>query len=666
MISRVFYILFFSLALFEVVGQTNEEVIALRKKVELSKNTEDTSRFADLILLSKYLSKNDFQAAYKYSIESEQIAKKLKRIDLQIDALNGIADAFWYTAKYDEAFNFYYKAYVLADSIHNKRETARSLYNLGWLSCIDQKKYEDIVYLYRSLKISKEIKNTDAILNAYNAIGDCYLHKYQDLRLRSDFDSTIFYFEAAIDFARKTKQYKQLTIFYSNLGDLFYFIKDYPTAKFYHQNSLDRYRLNRGDVSVAYVYFKIALCDFELGNKQQALKVIEESYKIFKASGQRDSELDALQNLAMAYYDLEDYKVAVDYYDKYIKLKADIDRTTYSNSLKGMEGSSNLEKANAKMMQLQQTNEIEELKNKRKTTYISFLIGVAFIIVIIAYLLFRQNKLRQNSNIQLQNQNKIISEKKHEIEQSIEYAKGIQTSFLPDKELLDIFLPSNFIFYQPKDIVSGDFYWFQTSKNKKQILIACADSTGHGVPGALMSMVGINMLQQFCGTEKLHPPAMILKNLNNEIKNALKQNSEQSKQRDGMDIGLIHLDLENNKLLFSGANRPLYIIRNKELMELKATKSAIGGFTKYNQEFEESEFQLKKGDMVVMTTDGYADQFGGESGKKLMTKKLKNFLMEVSHLSSEEQFSQIESGFNNWKGKYDQVDDVCIIGITVV
>jgi tetratricopeptide (TPR) repeat protein len=196
-----------------------------------------------------------------------------------------------------------------------------------------------------------------------------------------------------------------------------------------------------------------------------------DSYKVFKRSGQRDQELEALENIAYAYYELKDYKTAVEYYDQFSKLKADIDKTTYANNLKGMETSSNLEKAKAKMLQLQQSNEIEELKNKRKTTYISFLGGVALIIIVIAYLLFRQNKLKQSSNLQLQDQNKIISEKKHEIEQSIEYAKGIQTSFLPDKKHLNDLLPNNFIFYQPKDIVSGDFYWFETSENKNKYLL---------------------------------------------------------------------------------------------------------------------------------------------------------------------------------------------------
>lgn len=663
MISKSVHIFLFCITFFGLYAQTKEDINVVRKRVDQNKNQEDTLHLKDLLRLSNYYIKNDLQASLKYFTESEKLAKKLKRIDYQIDAMNGIADAFWYIAKYDKAFDYYYKAYHLADSINDRSETALSLYNLGWLSCIDQKNYKDIAYLYRSLQLYKDLKDDSGFLDVYNAIGLSYSHKYRDQGQKIDFDSAVYYLKGGIDLARKSKQYRKITVYYSNLGDLFYFIKDYSTAKFYHESSRDQYRLKRDTVSIVSVDYRIALCDFALYKKPESLKIIVDSYKIFKRSGQRDQELEALENIAYAYYELKDYKTAVDYYDQFSKLKADIDKTTYANNLKGMETSSNLEKAKAKMLQLQQSNEIEELKNKRKTTYISFLGGVALIIIVIAYLLFRQNKLKQSSNLQLQDQNKIISEKKHEIEQSIEYAKGIQTSFLPDKKHLNDLLPNNFIFYQPKDIVSGDFYWFETSENKKQVLIACADSTGHGVPGALMSMVGINMLQQFCGNEKLHPPAIILKNLNNEVKNALKQNTEQNKQRDGMDIALINLNLETNTLIYSGANRPLYLIKGNELTEIKPTKFAIGGFTNYNQEFEQNEIQLDRGDMVVMTTDGYADQFGGDNGKKLMTKRLKEILLESKQLSCEEQYQKIESTFNNWKGEFDQVDDVCVIGI---
>ncbi len=387
------------------------------------------------------------------------------------------------------------------------------------------------------------------------------------------------------------------------------------------------------------------------------------SYNVFKRSGQSDLELDALENIAIAYYDLKEYEVAVSYYDLYTKLKTDIDKTTYSNNLKGLETSRNLEKANAEMIQLQQSNEIEELKNKRKTYYISILSGIGLIVVFIAYLLYRRNKLKQDSNKKLQAQNRIILEKTHEIEQSIKYAKGIQTTFLPEKEVLDELLPDNFIYFQPKDIVSGDFYWFKASADKKKILIACADCTGHGVPGALMSMVGINILQQIFSNHKSIAPASILKNLNNEIKHSLKQNTEQNKQRDGMDISLVCFDLETNKLLYSGANRSLFLIKNGELMEIKPNKCAIGGYTEYNAEFEQTEISLDKGDMFVMSTDGYADQFGGKEGKKFMTRNFKSLVQSIHKLNKSEQYYQIRNTFDQWRGGFDQVDDVCVIGV---
>jgi serine phosphatase RsbU (regulator of sigma subunit) len=164
---------------------------------------------------------------------------------------------------------------------------------------------------------------------------------------------------------------------------------------------------------------------------------------------------------------------------------------------------------------------------------------------------------------------------------------------------------------------------------------------------------------------KILSPGLILKYLNAEIKNSLKQNSDQSTQRDGMDIVLIHLDPTMRKLTYSGANRPLYVVRNKEVTEYKATKHAIGGFTKYDQVFEEKTIDLEGGDFICLSTDGYADQFGGPNGKKLMTRKLKDFLTEVYLLSAHEQKAKLEQAFNNWKGQQAQVDDVCLIGFKV-
>jgi serine phosphatase RsbU (regulator of sigma subunit) len=662
MIIRIFHILLFSVLSFSLFGQRMDKIRQVQARLKTAQH--DTARAADLILLSKLFFKVDHKQALKYYEEGNALAAKLGRTDLRISAFNALADGYWYAAQYDNAFNYYYKAYQLADSVNNKEEICLSLYNLGWLSCIDQKNYKDMNYLYRSLQLAIELKDEFGVIRAHNALGDAYSLKFQDLRDKKDFDSSVFYLKNGLDLSRKTKRYTHMNTFYVNLGDLFYSVKDYKTARFYCANALDSYRLKGDSADLIYVVYKIALCDYALGKRKDALKIFKNAYEYFQGTGNRDSELEVLGSLSKLYYDLGSYKEAYEYYDKYAKLKSDIDRRSYTTSLKGMENSRDLEKANTSVIQLKQSNEIQELKNKRKTIFISVLILIGLVIVVIAYLLFRQNKLRQVTNLKLKEQNKIISDKKLEIEQSIEYAKGIQTAFLPAKEGLGLLIKESFILYRPKDVISGDFYWYLSCEDQNGILIACADCTGHGVPGALMSMVGINVLQQLSVERKMRSPALILKYLNAEIKNSLKQNTDQSVQRDGMDIALIYFDISSQKLIYAGANRPLYIIRNKEVIEYKATKHAIGGFTKYDQTFEEIKIDLQKGDLICLSTDGYADQFGRD-GKKFMTKKLKTLLAQISHLSAADQKAQLESVFNNWKGLQEQVDDVCLIGLKV-
>jgi serine phosphatase RsbU (regulator of sigma subunit) len=659
-------VIYFSIfILFSVLSYPQDLAVIEKLKAELKVEKSDTAKIAGLLKLSNKLYKASPNESMKYSFEALRMAKKINRSDLQIKALNKLGDGFWFQTDYNNAYSYYYQAYQISDSIQDEKSVSVSLYNLGWLSCIQQHNFKDISYLYKSLQISLKNKDDFMVMQDYNALGTSYTEMFGVTKLKSHFDSSVLYLKRGLDFARNIKYYKSVPTFNVNLGDLFFNAKDFKSSQFYYNNAFDLYRANGDSINTKYSLFKCGKCDFELGDLKKALMICELSYDYFKKREFHEYEVESLLSLAKIYYKMGDYKKAYDFYELYVKGQLELDKKSMTISLSSIENKHSLDKSEASVLQLTQAKEIQELKNKRKTIYISLLISVGIVIVIIAYLLFRQNKIKQESNSQLTEQNKIIREKKEEIEQSIQYAKGIQTSFLPDVELLDIFLPNNFIFYQPKDVVSGDFYWFQTSKDKKQILLACADCTGHGVPGALMSMVGINMLQQFCGIEKLHRPSTILKNLNNEIKNSLKQNSDQNKQRDGMDIALIRLDLNESKMVYSAANRSLYILRNKEVLELKPTKSAIGGYTQFDQIFEEQEFTLHKGDLIIMTTDGFADQFGGAEGKKYMTKKFKDLLISVNGLSSKDQHAAIQSAFNTWKGNYDQVDDVCVVGINV-
>ncbi len=260
---------------------------------------------------------------------------------------------------------------------------------------------------------------------------------------------------------------------------------------------------------------------------------------------------------------------------------------------------------------------------------------------------------RQKSEIELKNR---------DILDNLQYAKRIQEAILPEIKLIYQTLQDSFIIYLPKDIVSGDFYSF--SQKNENVIIAAADCTGHGVTGAFMSMIGTSLLNQIINEQGVTQPAQILKNLNAGIIDALKQSEGEKEIHDGMDIALCSLDLKNSKLIYSGANRPLWIFKNGEMSMIKPSKSAIGGYQSARKEdFTQHEIPLSKGDTIYLFTDGYADQFGGTEGKKLLSKRFREMLKEIQHLSMSEQEKYLLKAFHEWKGNVGQVDDVLVIGV---
>ncbi|HNP47232.1 MAG TPA: SpoIIE family protein phosphatase [Bacteroidia bacterium] len=255
-----------------------------------------------------------------------------------------------------------------------------------------------------------------------------------------------------------------------------------------------------------------------------------------------------------------------------------------------------------------------------------------------------------------------LETKNRDILDNLNYARRIQSAILPETQLIYKTLADSFILYIPKDIVSGDFYTF--SQKDKQVIISAADCTGHGVTGAFMSMIGSSLLNQIVNERGITQPAQILNQLNSGIAEALKQN--ENDVNDGMDIALCSIDLNNLYLEFSGANRPLWIIRNGEWSEIKADKMAIGGF-RINREsvFTNHRMQLQKGDSLYLFTDGFADQFGGPSGKKMLSMRFREFLLTLQNIPMKEQEQILSRFFNDWKKNMDQVDDVLVIGIRV-
>lgn len=263
---------------------------------------------------------------------------------------------------------------------------------------------------------------------------------------------------------------------------------------------------------------------------------------------------------------------------------------------------------------------------------------------------------------ELEKKNALIAEKNKEMMDSLNYAKRLQAAILPRKEEIQKTFDGFFIFYQPKDVVSGDFYFFEKAGNKT--IIAAADCTGHGVAGAIMSMVGTSLLKQIIIEKNILDPAEILDQLNSGVIESFKQSENES--NDGMDIILCSFDMDKMELSFSGANRPLYLIRDSELMVFPSDKYPIGGMQiEHHDSYSKQLIALKKNDLLYMFTDGYADQFGGKLGKKLMTKNFKELLMNINEQSMEQQCKNLQQHIHDWMGDHEQVDDIMVIGIRI-
>jgi serine phosphatase RsbU (regulator of sigma subunit) len=317
----------------------------------------------------------------------------------------------------------------------------------------------------------------------------------------------------------------------------------------------------------------------------------------------------------------------------------------------------------------------EELKHQKQQRNLS-LLGVALLgIMVIA--VFWGYKQKQRSNVLLKEKNETIEAQKHlveeknkEITDSINYAKRLQKAILASEKTMHNVFNESFILYKPKDIVSGDFYWIlhiEDKPIKKNIFaFAAADCTGHGVPGAFMSMLNSTLLNQTTYNPNINTPADALNFLNQELPKNLRSADGTENIQDGMDIAFCLVDLNKNTLKYAGANNPCWLVRNKELIELKPLKQAITASTEYEKKkFVDQELTLQKGDSIYIFTDGYADQFGGPGGKKFKYKTLNELLISINHEPFARQRQILEDQFNKWKGDLEQVDDVLIMGIKI-
>jgi serine phosphatase RsbU (regulator of sigma subunit)/Tfp pilus assembly protein PilF len=687
----------------------------------LKTTQNDTTRINTLNTLAWELKSNNPDTAILLSTSALELAQKNKWQKGEGNSCQKLGVFNWLKSNYAVALDYYFKALKIRESIDDKIGISKTVGNIGIIYYNQGNYPKALEYYFKALKMDEELGDKNGIKADFENIGLVYDNQgdysksldyhFKALKLNNemgdkygvanslgnmaiiyneqkDYPKALEYYFKALKIGEELGDenliYKQL----GNIGILYFGQKDYHTALYYHfkvvkiaeeledKNGIAAMMSNIGFI---YIYFK----KYKLA-EDYLLKALVLSEKI-KALDQ--ASLIEL-HLTDLYTQTNQPAKAFEHYKKYIAAKDSIFNEENTKKIVRSEMNFNFQKKEAMATAEQEKKDAIALQEKQKQRVITYAISMGlFLVLLLAVFIFRGYKQKQKANFLLTDKNKIIEEKNKEITDSINYAKRIQQAKLPKKEEIYAHLSQSFILFKPKDIVSGDFYFFHSSQqpttNNQQLFIAAADCTGHGVPGAFMSMIGSEKLND--AVLQSSDTSEILKLLNKGIKTSLHQSESQDSTRDGMDIALCSIDLENNTVRYAGANRPLWIIRkmengkltidnetsqqpttnNQQLIEIKATKKAIGGFTEDNQHFDTHEINVSKGDTLYIFTDGYADQFGGEGRKKFMTKRFKDTLLEIQNKTMQEQEQHLDNVIENWKAGIEQIDDILVIGIRI-
>jgi serine phosphatase RsbU (regulator of sigma subunit) len=609
----------------------------------------------------------DPDTTLKYAKEMLKLGLKMKYDNVIMDSYGQLGDAYWYMNNFDKAGEFYFLMLQMAEHLKDKKRLARAYYNIGWMKCVQNDQFEDRAYLLNALKMYRELGDTTGMFAVCNGLGGMY-----NSQIRTDrkfADSSEKYYSWVISVLEMKHRPIDLTI-QSNYAGLLVNMKKYSEAKKLATQLRDE-SLKRGDSSFyATSLTTLSRAYLFTDSGAKAKKLLQEAVPILQRAKRYETLVSAYYTLSEIYKGEKKFEKALEYYEMCMMAQDSIETDEYELNLKEKEAQYQIMKKEESIQALEHENELSVLKNKQSDYIIYSLGAVALLIVIISINLFRANrsklevnKLLNEKNLLIEDQKRVVDERNHDVTNSINYAKRIQEAVLPAKEIKYKLFPDAFVLFLPKDIVSGDFYWFGERNGKR--LISAIDCTGHGVPGAFMSLIGNTFLHEAVNEKGITEPAKILDDMKRSIIAALKQSAVVESAKDGMDMALLSFDDKKGTVEFAGAYNPCWLVRNGELTEFKGDKKPIGYYMGNDSPFTNTEIKIQKGDCFYIFSDGYADQFGGEKGKKLKEKQLKEILLSCHELPMAEQEKILLDKFQKWKGKLEQVDDVCLIGVRV-
>jgi len=420
----------------------------------------------------------------------------------------------------------------------------------------------------------------------------------------------------------------------------------------------------------------LARINFEKGNVAKAKELALRSLTVANELKFPSNIRGAAETLYLVYQQENKPAQALEMYTLYIQMRDSInnEQTRKASLKKQFQIEFDDKEKEVKLVAAAEKKIIEEKaeeERKRKNIIIYSVILGLLLVCVFSVFIFRSLQKNKKANViitkqkaEVEAQKHLIEEHQKEIMDSINYAKRIQFALLSSDTLLENNLPEHFVLFKPKDVVSGDFYW--ATPTPDGFVYITGDCTGHGVPGAFMSLLNISKLSQTIIENKITRPDQILNNVRKEIIEALNPAGSKTESKDGMDAILCKLDLKKQKLEYAAANNSFYVIRNGGIVNCKADKMPVGKGHDDSIPFAYNEMQLEKGDVIYTFTDGYADQFGGPKGKKFKYKQLEELLLKICGMEMAVQKQELEKEFELWKRDLEQVDDVCVMGVRIV
>ncbi|MDF2452319.1 MAG: protein serine/threonine phosphatase [Bacteroidota bacterium] len=576
------------------------------------------------------------------------------------------------------ALEYYHKALKIQEEINDKSEIAMSLNDIGYLYTNQGEITKALEYYNKSLKYRKETGDKRGESQSLNNIGNIYdkhgnpacVEEKKEC-LRKGKEIALGYYEKSLKIQTEIQDKRGMAYSLNNIAIIYKDIDDSTVkAMEYFEQSLKLHNEVGNRVGGAYAINNISNLFLKQGNIKAALSAANNSMDIAKEVGQPELILRNASTLKNIYRQLNKFEDAFKMYELEITMRDSLKSQNNRKAALQKQFQYIYEKKAAEdSVKIFEEKKVTMAQLKQEKTQRFALYGGLLLVGLFGAFMFnrfkvtkKQNHLIQEQKTELQRQKELVEEHQKETLDSIHYAKRIQTALITNADVISETIPDNFILFQPKDIVSGDFYW-ATTYNDKFYLAVC-DSTGHGVPGAFMSLLNMGFLSEAIKEKHIEKPHEIF----NYVRQRLISTISDGGQKDGMDGILICIDTSLSSgsglqtITYAAANNEPVLIRDNEITELPKDKMPVGKGER-TESFSLHSIELKQGDALYLYTDGFADQFGGPKGKKFKYKKLNDILLGFNSTPIEKQKVQLESEFSSWKGTLEQVDDVLVIGI---